>query len=319
MKIDYYINALNIDNLIKKSDYLYNCKCPLCGDSKKNLRKRRGYIYLKNNDWLFHCHNCNIHISFKQFLYKIDIVLYKKWLFDELKNDNIEVICKENIENNDNDYINPNLFQFYKLNDNFLNNNYYKPIVEKINNYLIERKMEFIKDKVYLSLNNKWFLRIIFPIEDKNGMYGFQARTINKKNNIRYLTYYHNKEKAKLYNYYHVNKNNYIYVLEGLIDSLFIENSIAMLTSKLNFINTDLENYKDKLIFIFDNDETGKIRTEEYLKKNYRCLIFPKKWQKYKDINDIIINENIDKKELINTLIELSDLNGLLRFKLEVY
>jgi len=42
----------------KKGDYLFNFRCPHCGDSKKNKTKARAYLYRVKNDMFFKCHNC---------------------------------------------------------------------------------------------------------------------------------------------------------------------------------------------------------------------------------------------------------------------
>ena len=42
-----YIRLLShrLRNFKQKKDYLWNFSCPICGDSKKNLLKARGYVY----------------------------------------------------------------------------------------------------------------------------------------------------------------------------------------------------------------------------------------------------------------------------------
>ena len=42
----------------KKRDYLYNFRCPVCGDSKKSKTKARAYLYRVKSDMFFKCHNC---------------------------------------------------------------------------------------------------------------------------------------------------------------------------------------------------------------------------------------------------------------------
>ena len=42
----------------KKSDGLYNFRCPYCGDSQKSRTKARGYVFRKKNDLFYKCHNC---------------------------------------------------------------------------------------------------------------------------------------------------------------------------------------------------------------------------------------------------------------------
>ena len=57
--IDYIINLSGqLDRFKKKGDYTFNCRCPICGDSKKNKYKARGYVYEKKEALFFKCHNC---------------------------------------------------------------------------------------------------------------------------------------------------------------------------------------------------------------------------------------------------------------------
>ena len=44
----------------QKNDYLFNFRCPHCGDSKKSKLKARAYLYRVKNDMFFKCHNCGM-------------------------------------------------------------------------------------------------------------------------------------------------------------------------------------------------------------------------------------------------------------------
>ena len=44
----------------KVRDYLWNFRCPYCGDSKKSQSKARGFVFRKKSDLFYKCHNCNI-------------------------------------------------------------------------------------------------------------------------------------------------------------------------------------------------------------------------------------------------------------------
>lgn len=55
-----YINLVSpmLESFKWKTETLANCRCPICGDSKTNRTKARGYFYSKNNDMFYRCHNC---------------------------------------------------------------------------------------------------------------------------------------------------------------------------------------------------------------------------------------------------------------------
>ena len=69
----------------RKSDYLYACRCPLCGDSKKNKSKMRGYIYRKGNDLFYKCHNCGAGTSLGNLIKQLDAGLYKEYVMERYK------------------------------------------------------------------------------------------------------------------------------------------------------------------------------------------------------------------------------------------
>lgn len=65
-----YINLLSprLERFAWKKQDLANCRCPLCGDSKKNKTKARGYFYHKQNDMFYRCHNCGASHTMYKFL-----------------------------------------------------------------------------------------------------------------------------------------------------------------------------------------------------------------------------------------------------------
>ena len=65
---------------------LYNFRCPLCGDSKKQQNKARGYLYGIKENINFRCHNCGASMSLSNFLKKIDTTLHKQYVMEKFKN-----------------------------------------------------------------------------------------------------------------------------------------------------------------------------------------------------------------------------------------
>ena len=68
---------------IKKD--LYNFRCPICGDSKKNKNKTRGYIYGVKNNINFKCHNCGSSMSFNNLMKELDPSLHKRYTLEKFK------------------------------------------------------------------------------------------------------------------------------------------------------------------------------------------------------------------------------------------
>ena len=64
---------------------LYNFRCPICGDSKKQKSKARGYIYAIKQNVNFRCLNCGASMSLNNFLKHIDPVLQKQYSMEKFK------------------------------------------------------------------------------------------------------------------------------------------------------------------------------------------------------------------------------------------
>ena len=70
---------------------------------------------------------------------------------------------------------------------------------------------------------------MIIPFYDKTGkLIGFQGRAFGKEETPKYLTIMLDVDAPKLYGLDTVNFTEKIYVLEGPIDAMFIDNSIAI-------------------------------------------------------------------------------------------
>ena len=88
-----YINLISsrLSKFKKVKPNLYNCRCPICGDSKKNKNKARGYFYQVKNNTNYKCHNCGVNISFNNFLKEIDSTTHNNM---SLKNSKMGILVK---------------------------------------------------------------------------------------------------------------------------------------------------------------------------------------------------------------------------------
>ena len=74
-----------LQRFVKKKDDLYNFRCPICGDSQKNNSLARGFIYRKNDNYVYKCHNCSISLNFYSFLEKVDADRAKEYVLEKFK------------------------------------------------------------------------------------------------------------------------------------------------------------------------------------------------------------------------------------------
>jgi hypothetical protein len=63
----------------KRSD-LYTFRCPVCGDSKTDPKKRRGFIYRQFGKTRFKCHKCGVSESLAAFIRRMDEDLCAEFL-----------------------------------------------------------------------------------------------------------------------------------------------------------------------------------------------------------------------------------------------
>jgi transcription elongation factor Elf1 len=82
-----YIRLLSsrLRNFKQKKDGLYNFSCPICGDSKRNLTKARGYVFQKINDLFYRCHNCGVSTNIGGLIKAVDPSLYSEYLLERYK------------------------------------------------------------------------------------------------------------------------------------------------------------------------------------------------------------------------------------------
>ena len=57
-----------------------NFSCPICGDSKNNPTKARGYLFEKKSLFQFFCHNCSFSSNFSFFLKNVNPALHAEYV-----------------------------------------------------------------------------------------------------------------------------------------------------------------------------------------------------------------------------------------------
>ena len=287
-----YINLLS-SRLSKfkriKAD-LYNCRCPICGDSQKNKSKARGYFYSVKNNTNFKCHNCGVNISLNNFLKKIDPVVYKQYTFEKFKSNHIgcNFVTDE-----------PN-FAFEKP---VFKTKIVLPLcseVEHGRSYLEKRRID--PTKFYYAEKFKEFAnslkqtftntnleesRIIIPLYYKKNLVGIQGRSLNT-NSIKYITVMLTDDAPKIYGLDEIKKDTPVYITEGPFDSTFIPNSIALCGADGDVGKWGISN----AVWIYDNEPRNTeilSRISRVIEMGQKVVIWPSTI-KEKDINDMILS-----------------------------
>ena len=292
---------------------LYNFRCIYCGDSQKNKNKTRGYIYGYKNDHNYKCHNCGVSKSFTNFLKDIDSSLYDQYVMERYKNGStgkgsntpepkftfekpkftkkafdLPSITELNKEHSARIYL-----ENRKIPQNFLSQLFY---CEKFKQWTNEQKKTFESTKYDEP-------RIIIPLINKGEIFGFQGRSLSKKPKVKYITIILDEDQPKIYGLDRIDWNKTVYVVEGPFDSMFIDNSIAMVGADIDkmFFAT---NFETNFVMVYDNEKRNKemvARLEKSIEMKFPVVIWPKDL-KEKDINDIVLSgQDVESMLKLNT------------------
>ena len=292
----------------KKSDYLYNFRCPYCGDSQKSKTKARAYLYRVKNDMFFKCHNCSEGHSLSNFLKYLDPKKYEEYLLERYKGSAPSTAKPE----------------FDDFVPHFEEKDFLKGLTKvselaedhPVSQYVQKRKIpKEYYDKLFISNTFMAFVneckpntfphtrgehpRLIIPFYDVQGKaFAFQGRAFGNEQ-PKYLTIKLDESKQKVYGLDTVNLQDQIYIVEGPIDSMFIDNCLAAGGADLT-----LQAPVDQVTYIFDNEPRNKEivnRMYDVIDKGYNVVVWPEDLQ-LKDVNDLIISgmTKIQVKNLIS-------------------
>ena len=292
----------------KKKDSTYNCRCIICGDSKKKKSKARGYFFPNKSKLFYKCFNCDAAMAFSTFLKDIDQNLYNEY--------NLENYSDKHFSNNKPTFkfeqpkfksksekkIDEVLLRLSNLDSNHeavmfvqsrnIPQDKYKQI------YYIDdiSKVSHFNQDYSASIKTKE-PRIVFPFYDfDKQLTGLTCRGIRGEA-LRYITVKITDDKPLIYGLESIDKDSTVYVVEGPIDSLFLQNSIAIAgTSLKKIMQSDLND----IVIIYDNQPRNKQvcnQIEKAIDNQYKVCIWPQNIVE-KDINDMV-NCNINVQKII--------------------
>jgi hypothetical protein len=305
-----YLGILSgrIEKLKKVRSGVYNCRCPLCGDSQRNKSKTRGYFYQKNNNTNYKCHNCGVSVSFNNFLKDFDSTLHASFCLDKYsggftgKNFPVEApkfeskqpVFKESLElprASTNEEAKKYLEARRLDSDKFYYAEKFKEWTNSIKPIFDERILKYEES------------RIVIPLHLNKKLIGFQGRAIGKSE-VKYITIMLDDTHPKVYNLDNVDKTKNVYVLEGPFDSEFVKNSIAMCGADVNLTKLNIS-YP---VYVYDNEPRNKEilrRMNSVIERGYSIVIWPDNI-KEKDIN-LMVMSGLD----VMSIIENNTYNGL--------
>ncbi|AFD02796.1 DNA primase subunit [Synechococcus phage S-MbCM6] len=276
---------------------VYTFRCPYCGDSEKYRNKTRGYFFAKKSGLVFKCHNCGVGRSFGNFLKENANDLHDEYIMERYK---------QGLTGKGRNVADPE-FKFSK--PKFVKKQTSLPTIESLNSdhpaqgYLLGRGIPESKfsDLYYAEKFCKWtndqkptfknvkkdHPRIIIPFIDKEGnWFGYQGRSLDATDKMRYLTIMLDEDRPKIYGLNKIDDTKTVFITEGPFDSFFVPNSVAMCGA-----DVDVSSYNWDCVYIFDNEPRNiQIcdRISNTIDNGDKVVIWPINLDQ-KDLNDMIL------------------------------
>lgn len=307
--------------------HIYSCRCPVCGDSKKDKRKTRFIIYKVSGkmEMNVYCHNCGYSTTFFNFIKQVFPSEFDEYKRDQMlgrfgspkkrsetlsKKDDITYTKSKKVSQNVTESVLDTCIPCSDLDSSH-------PAIK----WLESRCFGDIEiNRLYWSPNFKTTSELLsptplaegFPVEGRIMIPFFsedgelemmQGRSLSKKG-LRYISIKKDESVDKIFGKLDVDRSKTVYCCEGPFDSLFVDNCIATCDSNLLRAKAD--------VYIWDNEPRNpdilKL-IESAIDTGKHVVIWPNSPNKKQDINDMI-KLGISRED-INEIIKLRTFSGL--------
>ncbi len=283
------LEYLPTDKIRTSDKYMF--RCPICGDSKKNALKKRGCYYLRNAS--YYCFNCGVSMTGLKFL-----SVLSGENSDDIRAEYIRLKyngkCRKSVGKSQSSGV----FSFRPI----VKQGWKKPLTDMAREYLEKRKVleaPFLKDKFYscTAKDGGEFILIPWIINGIEAYYQINDFTHIDPMGRKYI--FPKGHDKLIYGLDNIDMSwPYIIAMEGVYDSLFVPNGIAIGGKSL----TDLQRKIIKkrfpghtIVMSLDNDRPGLIASAREMKKHPEDKMFFFKWfsedTKEKDINDFVLSK----------------------------
>lgn len=296
-----YISLLapKLQQFKQRGEFLWNFRCPVCGDSQKNKIKTRGYLYKRKEHFGFMCHNCGSSMSLQKFIKYVDPHLYSEYQLESFVQSNTttkvdvnEFVTKPTFESKPKTILYTDAQRLTGLNPYHNARKYLEDRKVPIEDlFYVDDFAKFVRD--LFPDNDKTLYkeeRIIIPFYDKEGnLLGVQGRAIGPSK-IKYITIKASEESPKIYGWNKVDTSKNVYVVEGPIDSLFLDNCIATMDAAL-YHAVSILGVDTDYTFVYDNEPRNKqivSNMRKTIAMGYKICVWPDTIEQ-KDINEMVL------------------------------
>ena len=309
-----YVNIISpfLQQFKKKGDFLWNFRCPYCGDSQKSRTKARGFVYRKKNDLFYKCHNCGVGTTLGKLIEHLDSKSYKDYIMERYKS-GVKTVNKEpEFKFDEPVFRSKDVCSTLNSLEELQDDHPARKIIDRRNLPISSYKDLFLCPEFYKFTNklipNKFpsldgdHPRLLIPFRDEEGeVFAYQGRAFGDEK-PKYLTI-KLQERDKIFGLDRIDKREEVLVVEGPLDSLFLDNCIAV-------AGADVPNLDCDFTVVFDNEPRNKEllkQVEKAINRGHKICLWPEGME-YKDINDMILGGYT--KEEIQDLIKHNTYQG---------
>jgi hypothetical protein len=291
-----------IKNFKQKSQYVWQYTCPHCSDWSSEKPKARAYIYRKKTDLFTKCHHCGHGSNVGNLIKHFDESLYRQYVVERYQNNVSKYSDHKDIGA---------LFQPSKalpeieLVDDVLSGLTRIDLLEEdhparvyVKGRMVPEELFYYAPKFKELVNShvKKFTnvenehdRIIIPYFNTHGrVVMFNGRAMDDRE-PKYMMVRLQEDSDKIYGLDRVDYSKKIYATEGEIDSLMLDNCIAV-GGAASFSSATMEKLKSNLVLIHDNEPRSKEVTKivaKTIQEGYNCCLLPENFP-FKDLNEAI-------------------------------
>jgi Toprim-like len=290
----------------RKYQGTYNAECCICGEGASAGRKRRLFYFV--NDRYFYCFNCSRSWQEVNWLQEVSKKTFTEIVRESKQYDNTSDIIRQlsavEVPKVDIPYLPDDCVDLTDIKQiEYYNGTTQDKLIKQALNYCSNRRLFTAVNKpktFYISFDDKVHKnRLIIPFySEKNKIESYQSRSLNGDDYPKYLTKYGEK---CLYGENNINSDiPYIFVFEGPIDAMFVQNAVAIggastTERQMQFLNKCI-GYE--VIYVYDNDKNNEemdAKIQKLIKQNKRIFIWPKEFSKYKDINEVCVSLGLNE------------------------
>ena len=288
-----------LQRFTRKSANSWNFRCCICGDSKKNKSKARGWLYESHGHINFKCWNCGEGMSLGNFVKFLDPSLADEYRLEKLRekgNTHVEAVVTP-IKT---EPAHANVLDTLRTVEELPAEHYVKQYVlarkipKKYHAKLLYSPKFFklratVKNEDYDAKHDE--PRLIIPFYDeKNKLHAFQGRSFDPASNNKYITTIIDKTVPKIYGLDTVDKNKRTFVFEGPIDSMFVDNATSCAGGEM--INAYATGPWTDVVAVYDNEPRSAFTVKKIanaIEAGYGVVIWPNDlW--HKDVNDMVLD-----------------------------